>query len=131
MSDVMDQNYQPQNLAIESAFKAIIVKMSKDMSFLGIISIIGGAIACLSIVGAAIGIPVIFAGIRLRESADAFKNYSYNNDIMFLHQAIEKQSRYFFIYKVLTIIYLVLLGLYILVILLILIFVGSSFLRSY
>jgi len=131
MSDVMDQNFQPQNLAIESAFKAIIVKMSKDMSFLGIISIIGGAIACLSIVGAAIGIPVIFAGIRLRESADAFKNYSYNNDIMFLHQAIEKQSRYFFIYKVLTIIYLVLLGLYILVILLILIFVGSSFLRSY
>lgn len=131
MSDVTEQNYQPQNLAIESAFKALIDKMSKDMSFLGIMSIIGGSIACLSIIGAAFGIPVIFAGIRLRESADAFKNYSYNNDPMFLHQAIEKQSRYFFIYKVITIIYLVLIGLYLLVIILLLIFAGSFFVKNY
>ena len=131
MSDVTEQNYQPQNLVIEAAFKALIDRMSKDMSFLGIMSIIGGALVSLSIVGAALGIPVIFAGIRLRESADAFKNYSYNNDPMFSHQAIEKQSRYFFIYKVITIIYLVLVGIYLLLMIILLIFAGSIFVRNY
>ncbi|TAL66869.1 MAG: hypothetical protein EPN82_16560 [Bacteroidetes bacterium] len=131
MSDVTQQGYQQQNLVVEAAFSALIVKMSRDMNFLGIIAIIGGAISCITIIGAAIGIPVIFAGMRLRESSDAFKSYSYNNDPMFLHQAIEKQSRFFFIYKVLILIYLVLIGLYILIIIIVFLVAGTAFLRSY
>ncbi|MBI5323773.1 MAG: DUF5362 domain-containing protein [Ignavibacteriae bacterium] len=131
MSDVTQQNYQTQNLAVEAAFSALIVKMSKDMSFLGIVAIVGGALACLSIIGAAFGIPVIFAGMRLRESADAFKNYSYNNDPMMLHQAIEKQSRYFFIYKVLVIIYLALVGIYLIVLLIIILAAGTAIVNNY
>jgi hypothetical protein len=102
--------------------------MSKDMKFLGIFLIISGALSCLFIIYAVIGIPFIFAGIRLRESADAFKNYSYNNDPIFLHQAIEKQSRYFFIFKVLAIIDLILIGIVILIFILAFAITGSTFL---
>lgn len=131
MPDGTQQGYQQQNLVVEAAFSALIVKMSKDMNFLGIMAIIGGAISCITIVGAALGIPVIFAGMRLRESSDAFKNYSYNNDPVFLHQAIEKQSRFFFIYKVLILIYLAIIALYILVIIIVFLVAGTAFVSSY
>ena len=108
----------------------VISKMASDMNFLGIVIIIMGAINCLTIIAAPIGVPIIFAGIRLRESCEFFRNYMMNNDQLTLQQALEKLSRFFFIYKVLTIIYLAFMALYIVVILIIILVGGFSFLNS-
>jgi Family of unknown function (DUF5362) len=79
-------------------------KMSGDMRFVGIFYIITGALNCLSIVGAIIGIPYIICGLRLREAADAFNSYLGSNDMSLLERAFERQGSFFFIQKVLLII---------------------------
>ena len=87
--------------------------MASDMKLVGIFSIICGALNCLSCIGAIIGVPLIFAGMRLRESADAFVNYSNTKDSSQLDLAIQRQSRYFFIQKIFLIAALVIFVLYI------------------
>ena len=72
-------------------------KMCVDMKVVGTITIITGVLYCLSIIGAIVGIPVIIAGIRLRESAGAFSNYIGSNDVSRLVKGFERQSRFFFI----------------------------------
>ncbi len=120
---------QLQDMNFDAPFQALIVKMSKDMSFIGIIAVIMGALDCITIIGAAIGIPVIFAGIRLRESAEAFRNYALNRDTYFLHHAIERQERYFFIWKVLAIVGICLAALYIIFIIIFAVVAGTTFLK--
>ena len=88
-------------------------KMTGDMRFVGIFYIIMGAIYCLSIIGAVIGIPFIICGLRLRESADAYNGYLGSSDVNMLERAFEIQGSFFFIQKVLMIIGLILLILYI------------------
>jgi hypothetical protein len=88
-------------------------KMTGDMQFVGIFYIIIGAIECLTIIGAIIGIPIIICGLRLRESADAFRGYITSSDSHMLERALERESRFFFIQKVFLIISLVLFVLYI------------------
>lgn len=97
-------------------FIEMVKKMAGDMKFNGIFSIIYGALSCLSIVGAIIGVPLIFAGLRLNEASDLFKSYINSGDFLSLSNALERQGRYFFINKVLIIIALVLLALYIVLI---------------
>ncbi len=98
---------------ISPVFQMMLTKMSSDMRFVGIFYIITGGITCLSIIGALVGIPYIICGIRLRESASFFDNYSYGGDMGFLENAIERQSKFFFIQKILLIIGLVIIVLYI------------------
>jgi Family of unknown function (DUF5362) len=80
--------------------EAVIPGMVSDMRLVGIFSIVCGALNCLTCIGALIGVPLIFAGMRLRESAEAFLNYSNTKDSSQLDTAIERQSRYFFIQKI-------------------------------
>ena len=83
-------------------------KMSGDMRFVGIFYIIMGALNCLSIIGAIIGVPYIICGLRLRESADAYNSFLGTNDSNLLERAFERQGSFFFIQKVLMIIGLIL-----------------------
>jgi len=92
-----------------------IPKMAMYMRFIGILQIIGGALYCLTIIGALIGVPVIFMGMRLREAADGFKKYLASDSKQDLELAVEKQKRSFYIQFVLTIIGLVIIGIYIIV----------------
>lgn len=94
----------------------IVDKMTKDMRFVGIFFIIGGALYCLTIIGALIGIPLIISGLRLRESADSFNSYLGSGNEGVLEDALQKQSKFFFIQKVLIIISIVFFVLYIIVI---------------
>ncbi len=94
------------------AFQAMLSKLNSDMRFVGIFTIIGGAISCLGIITAIVGVPLIISGMRLREAADSFTTYLASNDLAVLQQGLERQSRYFFIQKVFIIIGLVLTGLY-------------------
>ncbi len=98
---------------ISPMFQNMLNKMAKDMRFVGIFYIIIGGFTCLSIIGALLGVPYIICGIRLRESANFFDNYSFGGDTGILENAIERQSKFFFIQKVLLIIGIVIMILYI------------------
>ena len=98
---------------ISPGFHIIVNKMTGDMSFVGIFYIIIGAIECLTIIGAVIGIPFIICGLRLRESADSFKMYLNSGDSIMLERALERESSFFFIQKVLLIISIVIFALYV------------------
>lgn len=101
-------------------------KMTSDMKFVGLFTIIYGALTCLSIIGALIGVPLIFAGLRIREAADEYKFFQASNDLQALRRAFEKQGKYFNIIKILIIVGLVLTVLYIVFILIFGIFAFSS-----
>lgn len=88
-------------------------KMAGDMNFVGIFYVIIGAIECLTIIGAVVGIPLIICGLRLRESSDSFRGYLASGDSFMLERALERESRFFFIQKVLLIITIAIFALYI------------------
>lgn len=105
-------------------------EMSRHMSFVGLFCIIYGVLACLSIIGAILGIPFIIAGLRIRESADSYLGFSKISDARQLLTAFEKQSSFFFIMKVLIIIALVLFALYLFILVVFVGFWGSEFLND-
>ena len=90
--------------------------LSKYMSFIGLLAMIGGVIYCITIIGAIIGVPYYIMGKRLRESAEAFTGYNSSSSAKDMETAIERQTRAFFIMYVLAIISLVLLAIYLVVI---------------
>ncbi len=104
-----------ESVTISPTLQITVNKMTGDMQFVGLFYIIIGALQCLSIIGAIVGIPLIICGLRLRESADSFRGYLTTNDSVMLENALERQSRFFFIQKILLIISIVLGVLYIIV----------------
>ena len=98
---------------ISPAAQITVNKMTGDMRFVGVFYIIVGALYCITIIGAVMGIPFIICGLRLRESADAYNGYLSSSDSNMLERAFERQGSFFFIQKVLMIIGLVLMVLYI------------------
>lgn len=120
-------NYQQTDVTI---LQGRLREMSKHMRFVGMFLIVYGALACITIIGALLGIPYIIAGLRLRESADSYIGYARNNDARQLLVAFEKQSSFFFIMKVLLIIALVLMALYFLFIIGMIIFFGTGFFEA-
>jgi hypothetical protein len=113
--------------------KTTIMHMARDMNFLAIIGIIYGVFNCLTIIGIAWGLPVIFAALRLRESSEAYKSFVNNNfaDDLTLQYAFEKQARALYIYKILTIISLALLALYLIFIIIVVGFMGVNFMENF
>jgi len=101
------------SVTISPMMQMTVSKMSGDMRFVGIFYIIMGALYCLSIIGALVGIPLIICGLRLREAADSFTSYLGSNDSGILERAFERQGSFFFIQKVLLIISLILIVLYV------------------
>lgn len=93
--------------------KMYLAKLVPDMKFVGIFYIIIGALYCLTIIGAIIGVPLIIMGVRLRESSEGFSMYASSDQENFLMIAYEKLSNFFKIMKILIIIGLVLMALYI------------------
>ena len=109
-----DSSQQQTSLSIN------VPNLTRYMNFIGILQIIGGALYCLTIIGAVFGIPSIFMGIRLREAADGFKRYLSSDSKQDLDYAIDRQTKSFFIQFVLAIISLAILGLYLIVLLIVL-----------
>jgi hypothetical protein len=107
--------------------KNIVLRMSGDMKFLGIFTIVMGAFACITIIGAVIGIPYIIAGMRLRESGEMFRSYLEFATQDFMERAIEKESQYFRIQKIIAIITIVFMILYFIFIIILL----SVFLKNF
>ncbi len=107
LNNIDNQNIQ-QNLILRG-----ITLMSKDMRFVGLFTIVYGVLNCLTIIGAIVGVPLIFMGIRLRESADHYDYYNSTGDLHALQNAIDKQYKYFNIQKIIIIVSLIFIVLYI------------------
>ncbi len=85
---------------------AVITKMIRDMKIVGLFYVVAGALNCLSIIGAIIGVPYIFAGLRLRESASEYLGWL-DHEEGALFRALAKQQQHFFIMMVMLVISLV------------------------
>ncbi len=110
-----------------SMFQIMFSQMTKDMRFVGIFVIIYGALNCLSIIGAVVGIPYIIIGLRMRESADQFDLFRTTNDARAMRYGFELQGKYFRILKILIIISLVLIAVSIIIFFAVLIPILGSF----
>jgi len=119
----MDDLQQHDRTFLQSRIR----EMSKHMKFVGLFAIIYGALACLTIIGAILGIPYLISGLRLRESADSYMAYAEFNDTRQLMTAFEKQSSFFFIMKVLIIVGLVFFALYMIFFASLIALLGSEF----
>lgn len=114
----LHDTYESQPLNMDThMLQSRIYEMSNHMKFVGLFSVIYGALATLTIIGALIGIPYLIAGLRLRESATLFRDFATMSDPRLLITAFEKQSSFFFIMKVLIIIGLVIISFYLLFVL--------------
>ncbi|PKL84244.1 MAG: hypothetical protein CVV24_00775 [Ignavibacteriae bacterium HGW-Ignavibacteriae-3] len=102
--DSMDFESAAQSIKPPTMFQIYFDKMIRDMRFVGMFAIIYGAITCLSIIGAIIGVPVIFIGMRIREAADQFSIFKSTNNAAALRAGFELQGKYFNILKILIII---------------------------
>ncbi len=96
------------NFSNPSLFQFYFDKMVKDMRFVGMFAIIYGALTCISIIGAVLGVPIIFVGLRMREAADQFNLFKLSNDALSLRMGFELQGKFFRILKILIIIQIVL-----------------------
>ncbi len=110
-----------------SMFQILFGQMTKDMRFVGLFIIIYGALNCLSIIGAIVGIPYIMIGLRMRESADQFDLFKTTSDARAMRYGFELQGKYFRILKILIIISLVLMVLGFIIFLVVLIPIISSY----
>ncbi len=102
-----------QPVKTPSMFQVNFNKMISDMRFVGLFTIIYGVIACLTIIGAIFGVPIIFIGLHIREAADQFSIFKMTNNTASLKQGFELQGKYFRLIKILIVIGLVLTVLYI------------------
>ena len=90
-------------------------KMVGDMRFVGIATIVYGALTCLGVITAIVGVPLIIMGLRLREAAEEFERYARAGDEGALGTALEKQGSYFYIQKIFILISLAFMVLYVVV----------------
>ncbi len=124
--DSAQQEKSPQTSVFQIAFE----KMTSDMRFVGLFVIIYGVLNCLTIIGALIGVPLILAGLRMREASDQFHYFRMTNDPAAMRSGFELQGRFFRIFKILIIVALVLTVLYIIFIIVFLSSFLSMFLSS-
>lgn len=91
---------------------AMLDKMRGDMNFVAIVSIIFGAFACLGIISAVVGIPLIIAGLRLKDAAGGLETYLGSRDQMSLQRVFEMKSKYFNMMKIYYLISIIFMALY-------------------
>jgi hypothetical protein len=84
--------------------KQTAMTMSAWLKFLGIVTIIGGALSVISIVGIIIAWLPIWLGVLLFQAGDRAHSARYSDDLNYLVQMMEKLKLYFMINAVLMII---------------------------
>lgn len=99
MDNLITQNYSNVDQS-----KLNMQNLAQDMKFVSLFVIIYGAISTITLVGALLGIPIIFAGLRLRDAALSLNNYLASNQQYDFDLAIEKQAKAFWIIKILIIV---------------------------
>lgn len=85
---------------------SIIDSLSGWMRFMGILTIISGSITCLGIITAAIGVPLILAGIALTKASSSLKSYKQYNNPYILTEIFTSMNKYFKIQGITSIVYI-------------------------
>jgi len=130
MEQLDDLNLESNTtIKLPSPFQYAFESMTTDMRFVGMFTIIYGALNCLTIIGALIGVPMIFIGMRIREAADQFLIFKTTNNASALRMGFELQGRYFRIVKILIIVQLVLMVVGIIAVILFMSFFFSSLMQ--
>jgi len=125
MNGIDDLDSNPSSsYKVPSEFQYLFDKMTGNMNFVGMFTIIYGGLICLSIIGALVGIPLIIAGMRLREAADQFSIFKSTNNTGAMRSGFELQGKYYHILKVLIIVGIVITIIYIIIVI---IFLSSLF----
>jgi hypothetical protein len=94
--------------------RPVIAELAGNMNLVGAHNIIAGTLACLTVIGAIWGIPMILSGLRLNQAIREFNTYLASCSEADLLRGLRRQSRFFFFQKVLAIISLCFIALYIL-----------------
>ncbi len=126
-----EYQYQQQQPPQPGIYNSIINSLSGWMKFLGIYTTVMGAISCIGIITAAIGIPLIFAGISLTKGSTAIKEYADFNSPHILYNVFNYLKKYFKIQGILAIVALALTVLYIVILLVILALGAYSYMYNY
>lgn len=95
-----NRNMENQDLVEVNPFQTsvgvkLIKKLSFEMKFLGMFSIIYGGLVSLTIIGALFGIPMLISGMSLYDSAKKFQSFSKDLSADALFTAILKLRTYF------------------------------------
>lgn len=91
----------------------VLEKLAKDMEFSSIFLIVAGAITCLGIITAIIGVPYIIMGLRGRDAAKELRYYLVENNKRAIGLSFINLGSLFRNMKILIIIQLVFIALYI------------------
>jgi hypothetical protein len=101
----------PNNFNVNS----IIGSLSGWMKFMGIYTIIAGSLTCIGVITAAIGVPLILAGIALVKGSSSLKNYSEYPNPFTLNEIFTLLNKYFKTQGIIAIVGIVLTVIYIVV----------------
>jgi len=123
----MDDQNQQNNFILHS----IIDSLSGWMKFIGIYTIVIGAITCIGIITTAIGVPLILAGIALTKGAKSIKSYKEYNSPYTLNDLFTSLNKYFKIQGILALVGIVLSIIYIVFILFISVMAINGFFQAY
>jgi flagellar biosynthesis protein FlhB len=94
-----DNTSTPEAFAIQQ-MKQTALTMSTWLKFLGIVSIISGAISAITIVGIIFAWLPIWMGVLLFQAGDRASGVRYSEDLNSLAQMMEKLKMYFVVYAV-------------------------------
>lgn len=129
MDDIQDQDsenteitFTNTSLLTGSILINTVQKMARDMRFFAIFYLIYGALMCLTIIGAIIGIPMIIYHLKLKDAADQYEDFLQRKDFFSMQKAFENQRKFFFFHKILIILGILFFVTYILFF----IFIGTS-----
>ncbi len=126
-----DYRYQQQHVSQPGIYNSIVNSLSGWMKFLGIYTIVIGAITCIGIISAAIGVPLIFAGISLTNASKAIKEYADFNNPNVLYNLFTYLKKYFKIQGIMVIVSLALTFVYIVIILVVFALGAYSYMYNY
>lgn len=96
-----------------SLVKTLMFSMKGDMKFVSVMLIIIGGASSLTILGLVYGIPMILAGLRLKDSADNMTSYVTTDQTSFYELSLENLGQHFKFMKIQYIIMIVVMVLYI------------------
>jgi hypothetical protein len=110
-------NYESNNQQMNFMMNSIIDSLSGWMKFIGIYTIVTGALTCIGIITAALGIPLIFAGIALTRGSKSIKSYKQHNSPYILNEVFTSFNKYFKIQGIMAIIGIAIFVIYIVILL--------------
>lgn len=98
-----NENFSNQQFSLNLSFDDL-RKLVGWATFKAVMDIIAGALACLGIITAAYGVPLIIAGTKLLSVVDELKRYMSTNDVQKIASTLVNLQRFFRLTGIATII---------------------------